>query len=93
MKTTPKILYISNSGTQGVFITTREEGARGQTLAQNAARRAAVWPRKRDKSRVSAVVLGRRARRHLLRVTRLSPCRLKLPVSSFEPLVLIESAL
>ena len=29
MKTTPKTLYIFNSGTQGVFIATREEGGQG----------------------------------------------------------------
>ena len=29
MKTTPKTLYISNSGTQGVFIATKEEGGQG----------------------------------------------------------------
>ena len=61
MKTTPKLCISPSLEPQGVFIGTREEGARGQTLAQNAAAAAAVLPRKRGQTRVSAAIKWPRA--------------------------------
>ena len=74
----------------GVFIGTGKKGARGQPLAQSTGAATHVGPRKRSQSLVSTAVPEQCAHRRLLNATRLSPCRLHVPVSGFGPLVLMK---
>jgi len=71
METTPTTLHISLFWNPGVFIDTREEGARGQPLAQNVVAVAIVRLWKRGLGRIFAALLGLRA----WCISRLSPVR------------------
>ena len=82
MKLLLKLCISPSETTGGVFIATTEEGARGQALAQNAARAATVWPWKRSPGRVFAAILGPRARRFEPRAVPSVPCQALCLVST-----------
>ena len=79
MKTTPKLCISCFSGTQGVFIATREEGGQGTGPGPK---------RGRDRGHTGAARAALRAR-----AVPSVPCQVLCLVLSLQPLVFIESAL
>ena len=92
MKNYPKTCIYSTLKPKGGFYRHQGRGGPGDKPWPEAARAAAVWPRKRGYGRVFAAIQWPRARRFEPRAILSVSCQFLCPVLCLQPLILTESA-